>query len=875
MKKLTSGEIRQLWLDFFKSKGHMIEPGAALVPQNDPTLLWINSGVAALKKYFDGTVVPKNHRITNAQKSIRTNDIENVGHTARHHTFFEMLGNFSIGDYFRDEVIPWAWELLTDKKWFGFSPDVIYITYHPTDKATYDKWISVGVSPSKLVPCEGNFWEIGEGPCGPNTEMFIDRGEKYDPEGLGERLIREDMENDRYIEIWNIVFSQFNAQEGVARSEYKELPHKNIDTGAGLERIVAILQDGETNFDTDLFLPLIHETEKYAKHTYDEKDYKMCFRVIADHIRTTTFALADGALFSNEGRGYVLRRILRRAVRYGKKLGIQGAFMFKLVPTVAKIMESYYPYLNEKIEYIQKLISIEEEKFHQTLVSGENLLNELLAKNETKVLSGQDAFKLYDTYGFPFELTEEIAKEEGFEVDKDGFNEEMKLQKERARNARNNVNSMNKQSKDLMEFKKDSNFIYEVKPLNAKVIGLFKDGEIVDSLVEEGDIILDTTCFYAEMGGEVADTGILDFAGKEIKVTYVSKAPNKQHLHHVEIPEGLVISLNDECVVKVDALKRHRIQRSHSACHLLQAALKKVLGDHIAQAGSYVDEYRCRFDFTHFEKISKEQLDEVERIVNNWIDESITTSIVELPIEEAKKLHATALFDDKYGSVVRVVSFADYSIEFCGGAHVANTSDIGMFVIESEESISSGVRRIEASVGINAYRHLQKKNAVLEDTQKALNALSMTEIHDRLASLKNQFSDAKKEIESLRGAMAQYKVQSIMNSAKDVNGVKVVILQLDHEDKQNLMTIMDTLKANLTSYFIYIINTGDNSINLMSAASKDVNAKGVHCGNIIKQTAQMLLGNGGGRPDFAQAGGKDASKINEVLDVINNIVETL
>ena len=875
MKKLTSGEIRQLWLDFFKSKGHMIEPGAALVPQNDPTLLWVNSGVAALKKYFDGTVVPKNHRITNAQKSIRTNDIENVGHTARHHTFFEMLGNFSIGDYFRDEVIPWAWELLTDKKWFGFEPDVIYITYHPTDKATYDKWISVGVSPSKLVPCEGNFWEIGEGPCGPNTEMFIDRGEKYDPEHLGERLIREDMENDRYIEIWNIVFSQFNAQEGVERSEYKELPHKNIDTGAGLERIVAILQDGETNFDTDLFLPIIRETEKFAKHTYEEKDYKMCFRVIADHIRTTTFALADGALFSNEGRGYVLRRILRRAVRYGKKLGINGSFMYKLVPTVAKIMESYYPYLNEKIDYIQKLISIEEDKFQQTLVSGENLLNELLAKNETKVLSGQDAFKLYDTYGFPYELTEEIAKEAGYEVDKDGFNEEMKLQKERARSARNNVNSMNKQSKDLMEFTKESNFIYEVKPLNAKVIGLFKDGEIVDSLVEEGDIILDTTCFYAEMGGEVADTGTLDFSGKEIKVTYVSKAPNKQHLHHVEIPEGLVISLNDECVVKVDAAKRQRIQRSHSACHLLQAALKIVLGDHIAQAGSFVDEHRCRFDFTHFEKISKAQLDEVERIVNNWIDEAVTTNIVELPIEEAKKLHATALFDDKYGSVVRVVSFADYSVEFCGGAHVANTSDIGMFVIESEESISSGVRRIEASVGINAYKHLQKKNAVLEDTQKSLGALSMTEIHDRLASLKNQYNDAKKEIESLRGAMAQYKVQSIMNNAKDVNGIKVVVLQLDHEDKQNLMTIMDTLKANLNSYFIYLLNVNDNSINLLCAASKDVNAKGVHCGNIIKQTAQLLSGNGGGRPDFAQAGGKDASKINEVLDVINGIVEKL
>ncbi len=876
MKNLSSGEIRQLWLDFFKSKGHMIEPGASLIPNNDPTLLWINSGVAALKKYFDGTVVPKNNRITNAQKSIRTNDIENVGHTARHHTFFEMLGNFSIGDYFRDEVIPWAWELLTDEKWFGFDPDIIYITYHPSDMETYNKWISVGVSPNKLVPCEGNFWEIGEGPCGPNTEMFIDRGEKYDPQHLGEKLIREDLENDRYIEIWNIVFSQYNAQTGLKRSQYKELPHKNIDTGAGLERIVAILQNGETNFDTDLFLPLIHETEKFTKHSYTEKEYKMCFRVIADHIRTTTFALADGALFSNEGRGYVLRRILRRAIRYGKKLEIKDAFMYKLVPTVAKIMESYYPYLNEKLDYIQKLILIEEEKFQQTLVSGENLLNELLAKNEQKLLIGKDAFKLYDTYGFPFELTVEIAQENGCTVDKEGFDLEMKLQKERARNARDKVNSMNKQSKDLMEFKDESLFSYNVMSLlNAKVIGLFKDGEQVDSLTEYGDIILDNTCFYAEMGGQVSDTGILKFSGKYVKVISVSKAPNKQHLHHVEIANDLVISLGDTCEVIIDEKRRKRIQRSHSACHLLQAALKMVLGDHISQAGSYVDEYRCRFDFTHFEKINKTQLEKVEAIVNNWIDEGIETNVVELPIEEAKKLHATALFDDKYGSVVRVVSFNDYSVEFCGGTHVKNSSDIGMFVIENEESISSGVRRIEARVGINAYKHLLKKNSILVDTQKSLGALSISEIQDRLMSLKNQFEDTKKEVESLRGSLAQYKVQKIIGMAKEVNGTKIIILPLENEDKQSLMTLIDTLKSNLSSYFIFLVNKGDNSINLLCAASKDVNNKGIYCGNIVKETAQILGGNGGGRFDFAQAGGKDFSKVNEVLARVNEIVEKL
>ena len=383
MKYMTSSEIRRMWLDFFKSKGHMIEPGASLVPHNDPTLLWINSGVAALKKYFDGSAKPQNNRITNAQKSIRTNDIDNVGRTARHHTFFEMMGNFSIGDYFRDDVIPWAWELLTSDKYFGFKKDEIYITYHPTDLDTYNKWIEVGVNPNKLVPCEHNFWEIGEGPCGPNTEMFIDRGEKYDPEGLGEKLIREDLDNDRYIEIWNIVFSQFNAKEGVERSQYKELPQKNIDTGAGLERLVCILQDGETNFDTDLFLPIIKEVEKLAKYPYSDKEYKMSYRVIADHIRTTTFALADGALFSNEGRGYVLRRILRRAVRYGKKLGINESFMYKLVPVVAEVMKDYYSYLFDKIDYVQKLVKIEEEKFQTTLKDGEELLRKVIESTST------------------------------------------------------------------------------------------------------------------------------------------------------------------------------------------------------------------------------------------------------------------------------------------------------------------------------------------------------------------------------------------------------------------------------------------------------------------------------------------------------------
>lgn len=513
MKQLTGNQIRQMFLDYFKSKGHMVEPGASLIPHNDPTLLWINAGVAALKKYFDGSVKPDSPRICNAQKSIRTNDIENVGKTARHHTFFEMLGNFSIGDYFKEEAIPFAWEFLTSEEWIGFPKEKLYISVYTDDEDAYRIWTEVcGVDPSHILKTADNFWEIGEGPGGPDSEIFFDRGPAYDPEGLGEKLFFEELENDRYIEVWNVVFSQYDCKPELDRKDYKELPHKNIDTGMGLERLVSLVQEGETNFDTDLFLPIIHAAEAFSTHPYDG-EYKMAYRVIADHIRTVTFALADGALFANEGRGYVLRRVLRRAVRFGKKLQIEGAFMYKLVPVVYEVMKDFYPYIGEKLEHIAKLVKAEEERFHATLSDGEKLMMEVITSASTKKIDGATAFKLYDTYGFPFELTLEVAQEHGFAVDKEGFDQEMEKQRERARNARDAAQSMSSQSADLMDFTQESTFIgYDHVSCEAKVIALFKDGERVDHLYDGGDIMLDTTVFYAESGGQVGDTGWMNIA---------------------------------------------------------------------------------------------------------------------------------------------------------------------------------------------------------------------------------------------------------------------------------------------------------------------------------------------------------------------------
>lgn len=869
MKKMSANEIRNTWLNFWKSKGHYIEPSASLIPNNDPTLLWINAGVAALKKYFDGTEIPTNRRITNAQKSLRTNDIENVGMTARHHTFFEMLGNFSIGDYFRNEVIPWAVELLTSDKYFGIDKEKLYITYHPDDKASKELWMKNGISEDHLIPLEDNFWCIGEGPCGPDTEIFFDRGEKYDPDHLGLRLLKEDIENDRYIEIWNIVFSQYNAVTGVDRKDYKELPNKNIDTGAGLERLACIMQDTETNFETDLFMPIIKETEKLAKYPYDD-EHKMAYRVIADHIRTCTFALSDGATFSNEGRGYVLRRILRRAVRFGRKLGIDKPFMYHLVRVCADNMKDFYPYLEEKVDYVSKIVKAEEEKFLSTLNSGEALLRKMIEGKD--VLSGEDAFKLYDTYGFPVELTKEICLEANVKVDEEGFKVEMQKQKERARNARGNLQSMNKQAKDLLEFEAHSTFLYDETTCKAKVVGLFVNGEKVDEIKESGEVVFDQTPFYAEMGGQVSDTGVIANDNTSMRVENVFKAPRGQHLHHVTLDFGSV-KLGDEFTLTIDEVKRHKIMANHSASHLLQAALVKVLGNHVHQEGSFVNEEYARFDFSHFAKVSDSELNEIEKAVNEMISASIEEETKVLPIEEAKKLNATALFNEKYGDVVRVVCFGDVSKEFCGGTHVKNTKDIGVFAIEFEEAIASGIRRIQLRTGFEAYRLLKQKELMLLEQKALLNANSINENNLRLKSLIKEKEDLRDQVKVLEEKQALLMSKSLMEEFGVFNGHHLLVKYLPNTNRASLIKIIDELKTKFDDGIIVLIGEENGNYPITCALTKEAMASGLKAGVIVKSVANLLLGSGGGRPDLATGAGKDLSKLSEVNDLVKKLID--
>lgn len=867
MKNLTANEIRTIWLNFWKERGHYVEPSASLIPHNDPTLLWINAGVAALKKYFDGSEIPANKRITNVQKSLRTNDIENVGMTARHHTFFEMLGNFSIGDYFRNEVIPWAFDLLTNEKYFGIDPMKLYITYHPDDEATKNLWIRCGMQEDHMIPLEDNFWCIGEGPCGPDTEIFFDRGEKYDPNHLGIRLLKEDIENDRYIEIWNIVFSQYNAQEGVARKDYKELPHKNIDTGGGLERFACIMQGAETNFETDLFLPIIKETEKLTIVPY--KENQMAYRVIADHIRTCTFALSDGASFSNEGRGYVLRRILRRAMRYGRKLGIYEPFLYRLVDVVTDIMKDFYPYLLEHKERVKKTIYSEEVRFLKTLASGEQLLRKMMEDNTT--LTGEEAFKLYDTYGFPIELTVEIASENGVKVDMDGFHEEMKKQKERARAARGDLQSMNRQSADLMSFTLPSEFDYESTNMEARIIGLFKDGKRVDEIEEEGDVIFDHTCFYSESGGQAPDKGTIMNGETEAEVLDVQKAPNHQFLHHVHLLYG-TLHEGDILSLAIDTKKRYLTRKNHSSAHLLQSALRKVLGDHVHQEGSYVDDEIMRFDFSHSSKITDTELKEIEALVNGWINDAIEQKTLLLPIEEAKKTGATALFDEKYGDVVRVVTFGDVSKEFCGGTHVHNTAEIGCFAIEFEESIASGVRRIQARTGLKAYELLKKREALLADIQAMMKAGSYLEIQDRLKTLLHEKEVLALENHRLKEKEASFEAKQLENRFVMYNGVHLLAAYLNDRDRDGLMKRMDQLKTVYDDDVIVLIGGKDGNLPIVSHVSALAQKEGIRAGDLVKAVSGILGGSGGGRPEMASGGGKDASKIDEALAKVKELI---
>ena len=732
MKQLTSTQIRRMYLDFFVEKGHKIEPSASLVPVDDPSLLWINSGVATLKKYFDGREIPENPRITNSQKSIRTNDIENVGKTARHHTFFEMLGNFSIGDYFKPEAIAWAWEFLTSEKWLALEKEKLSVTIHPEDTEAYDIWKNViGLPEDRIIRIEGNFWDIGEGPSGPNTEIFYDRGPEADTWSPKEEMYPGG-ENDRYLEVWNVVFSQYNHN---ADGTYTELPAKNIDTGMGLERIVSVLQDVPTNFDTDLFIPIIREIEKLSGAKYGvSKEQDVAFKVIADHIRTVTFAIADGALPSNEGRGYILRRLLRRAVRFAKILGLNSSFMYKLTDIVAEIMIDYYPNVKESVSFVKDVILKEEDRFHETLHEGEAILTNIAneVKDTTKVISGEDAFKLYDTFGFPIELTEEYAEELGLTVDIDGFNGEMEKQKERARASRHDDSSMQVQSDLYNRIIGDSEFVGYTQLIekSSKLLAIVdKEDNLLDKYTgaDVVKVVFERTPFYAESGGQVADRGEIIALGFKGEVLDVKKLPDKRHIHFVKVVEGELL-VGNEYELVVNRNYRLNIEKNHTATHLLNEALRQQVGTHIKQAGSLVTDDKLRFDITHFAPLTKEEIERVEQEVNEQIWNALEIKTEEMPIAEARKLGAQALFGEKYGDVVRVVSIGDYSIELCGGTHNANSSEIGIFKIISESGVAAGVRRIEALTGRAAYEYLRSQENTLSSVEKLTKANSTNSV---------------------------------------------------------------------------------------------------------------------------------------------------
>ena len=862
MKYMTSSEIRQMWLDFFKSKGHLVEPSASLVPVNDPTLLWTNAGVTPLKKYFDGTMVPECPRITNAQKCIRTNDIENVGKTARHHTFFEMLGNFSIGDYFKPEAIKFAVELLFDPKWFGFDKNKLYITYYTYDNDAKKYWMENGIEESHLIPLDGNFWEIGEGPCGPDTEMFYDRGEKYDKRGP--ELIRDDIENDRFIEIWNIVFSQFNSKEGVARENYKELPSKNIDTGCGLERLCCVMQQVDTNYDTDLFMPIIKKTEEISGVKYSGQ---MAFKVIADHVRTVTFAVADGATLSNEGRGYVLRRVLRRASKYAKSLGINKPFMSELVDVVIKIMDPFYPYLHEKKDIVKQIITAEEEKFLQTLASGEKKFYSIA--NETKdVIKGEDAFTLYDTYGFPIELTIEYAEEKGLKVDTEGFKKYLLEQKERARNARKDENSMGGQNEEFLKFKLESEFVgYENTEATSKVIAVFGNA-----------VVLDKTPFYAFSGGQLCDKGTIN----NINVLDVIKMPNGQHLH---VLENNTLNVGDIVSAKIDIENRNLTRKNHSSAHLLQRALQDVLGNHVHQQGSQVCANYCRFDFNNYQALTDEQILNVEDLVNKYINEAHNVNTLVLPIEEAKKLGAMALFGEKYGKTVRVVDM-EVSKEFCAGTHVSNTSEVKKFALYSLESIGSGTFRATAATGDNAMKYVVESQINVLNTidtviAKANDLVSKaksegielifnykkTDLKEfgyrYILALRKELEKVQQEVKELEKA---YNAKKSQNALKDLDKYDSLIkdakliIKVEAMDSNLLKDMASALKNNKNLDLVLIGATDNSKVTFVAATSSKFDAR-----LVVKEATKICGGGGGGKPDLAQAGGKDPSKLDEAL----------
>lgn len=876
MKTLKASEIRQMFIDFFVEKGHMVEPSAPLVPIDDDSLLWINSGVATLKKYFDGREIPKKPRIVNAQKSIRTNDIENVGFTARHHTFFEMLGNFSIGDYFKREAVAFAWEFLTSERWMAMEADRLYVTIHPEDTEAYRLWHDeIGLSESRIIRIEGNFWDIGEGPSGPNTEIFYDRGEAYGKEDPAEEMYPGG-ENERYLEVWNLVFSEFNHNKD---HSYTPLPSKNIDTGMGLERMASISQNVRTNYETDLFMPIMAEVEKISGKQYlNNREDDTAFKVIADHIRTIAFAISDGALPANEGRGYVLRRLLRRAVRFSQSLDINEPFLYRLVDTVATIMEPYYPNVKEKADFIERVIKTEEERFHETLEEGLAILNQFMdqAKATNQTIDGADAFKLYDTYGFPIELTEEITRDAGLTIDMARFNEHMDAQRDRARKARQNNQSMQVQSEVLKSIQTHSAFVgYETLQSESVITDIILDGARTTEANAENTIyfVMDKTPFYAVSGGQIADKGTIQNENFEIDVTEVTKAPNGQHLHTGYIKFGQVKE-GAHVTARVNASERKAIMKNHSATHLLHAALKEVLGTHVNQAGSLVDSERLRFDFSHIAPMTDEEIKRVEQRVNEQIWNSEDIVIKEMAIEEAKSDGAMALFGEKYGDVVRVVDMGDFSKELCGGTHVNNTSEIGLFKITSESGTGAGVRRIEAVTGQQAYLYLEDYLNRFNQIKHEVKAKTDEQVIDKVVQLQEEEKALQRTLEQKNKEINHLKMGNIEDKVEVINDIPVLITEVQVDNAKAMRGTMDDFKSRLQNTVIILASDVDGKVSLIATVPK-AHTNQLKAGDIIKQMAPIVGGKGGGRPDMAQGGGTEPEKITEALQFIKDYIKSL
>ena len=875
-------ELREKYLSFFESKGHLRLDSFPLVPKDDPSLLLINSGMAPMKKWFLAQEEPPRHRVTTCQKCIRTPDIERVGITARHGTFFEMLGNFSFQDYFKEEVIPWAWEFLTSDEWMAIPKDKLHISVYEEDDEAYDIWTKkVGVAPDHMVRLgkEDNFWEHGSGPCGPCSEIYFDRGPEY---GCGKPTCGVGCDCDRYMEIWNLVFSQFDAD---GKGHYERLARPNIDTGMGLERLACVMQGVGNLFEVDTVQSVLHHVEHIANKTYGEDDKTdISIRVITDHIRSCTFMVSDGILPSNEGRGYVLRRLLRRAARHGRMLGITRPFLVELVETVIQSSESAYPELREHDAYIKKVIGTEEANFARTIDAGMNILNNMidgLEKAHEHLLKGLDVFKLNDTFGFPLDLTKEIAAEQGLEIDEDGFHAEMKKQKERARAERlkKNISGWSEDLFGALDAEPTVFTGYETLNDTGVVVALSDEETLTDAIATDEEakdgvlVVLDKTPFYAEMGGQAADHGMLNSADCSLRVLDVKKTPKGYYVHTCVLESGIV-KVGDHLTAQVDKEYRMAIARNHTATHLLQAALREVLGDHVHQAGSYQDAEITHFDFTHFSAVTPEELARVQKIVNDKIYESMNVTVREMPIEEAKKLGAMALFGEKYGKVVRVVDIEGWSTEFCGGTHVKNTAQIGGFKIVSEASVAAGIRRIEAVTGRNLLIRANLQEAMLHTVANTLKANNVTALPVRAEAVMAENKALAKELEEIKAQVAASKVTSLFDNAEEIGGVKIASAYFTGTTGDTLRGMCDTIRDKAVKPAVAVlVGKAEDKITMAVTVTKQAQEKGLKAGALVKEIAAIAGGKGGGKPDFAMAGLKDETKIDEALAAVSAIVK--